>query len=469
MAGAAALVVVLVALGVADRDRPAAQRLSSGARSRALMPSAAPPGALSSTLHCVGAVPPPGGGSAAVIVANASDRAVKGTLRPVSDAGAAAPIPLEVPLLGSVHVPLDAAAPGRPLAAVVEVDGGEVAAELVVYTPGDIDTVTCASAPSSLWYFPAGSTAKDATLALSLFNPFPDDAIADLAFSTDQGRAVPADFQGIVVPGGRLVVVDVGSHVRRREAVATEVVVRSGRLVAAQTQHRTAPGRAGVSAMLGAPSTGTAWYFPDGLVADGLAERFAIANPNETEARVLVETALAEGVAEPVERTIPPRDRIDVILDESTGVPRGVAHAVTVRSLNDAEVVVSREVEAAPPSPRGGRAVTLGARRAAPVWLFPAGAATPALDEWVILLNPGTRTARVSLGALAGGQLVAVDGLGAVEVAPGRRVALRIGDHIKRDPLPFVVRASAPIVAERALYVVGRPGMSAAVGIPLAS
>lgn len=467
----AVLCALLFVGGVVDRLTRSDGGLARGAAARALMPTSGPVDALSTTWYCVGASGNAGGPAAAtLVVSNAGRRDATATVLMVPDQGPAQGVPLAVPARSVASLPLTPLAAAPHAAAVVDVDSGSVVVELVVGggpgTGGDHAATPCASAASRRWYFAGGATTKDASLHLSLLNPFPEDAIADLSFSTDTGRAAPADFQGIVVPGGGLVVVDIGTHVRRREAISTEVAVRSGRVVAAQTLARSLPGRAGLSAALGAPSAGAEWYFADGLVADGLAERYAVANPGRREAKVLIEISLAEGVAEPLERTIPPRSRLDVVMGAEVGVPKGVAHAVVVRSLNGVPVVVAREQEAAAPAPRAGRADTIGARRPARTWTFAAGGVSDTIDEWIILHNPGRRPARISVTGLAAGQSLALEGLQGLAVAPGRRLPIRVSDHVKRSPLPLVVRSSVPVVAERALFGVGGPGLSATMGVP---
>ncbi len=466
------VLALLVAGGIADRAKRPSSRPAASAVERSLMPTGGTPGALSSTWYCAGATANSGGPAPATIaISNPGELNARAIVRTVAEQGEPPPrIPVTVAPRSVAMVklaPVPGAAHG---AAVIELDSGLAVVELVVgggtATAGEFAVTPCASSASRSWYFASGSTAKDASLHLSLLNPFPEDAIVDLSFATDAGHAVPADFQGIVVPPRGLVVVDVGSHVRRREAVATEVAVRSGRLVAAQTMSRTLAGRAGISAILGAPSLGGDWYFPDGVAGGGVTERYAIANPAPQEAKVLIEVTLDEGAAEPLERTIPANGRLDVVMNPEAGVPVGVAHSVVVRSLNGVPVVASRELEAAPPSSRLGRADTLGARRLGRTWLFAAGGVEEAFDEWIVVHNPGTRPTTVSITGLAEGQMLAIEGLQQVTIPPGRRQAFRLSDHVKRTPLPIVVRSSVPVAAERALYRVGAAGFSATIGIP---
>jgi hypothetical protein len=461
------LVLLLLGGAVADRiDRSDVALV--GTVGRDAMPTAPPASSLSSTWYCAG-----GSGradspyAASVVVANPDDAPVKGTVTVVPDQGEPTTVPLEVKASASTTVRLADVLPAEQAAALVDLGRGRAVVEQVVAGPAGTATSPCASAASTRWYFADGATAKDATLLLALYNPFPEDAIVDLSFSTDEGRAVPADFQGIVVPAGRIVVQDIGEHVRRREAVATEVTTRSGRLVAAQLQQRTAPGVAGVSVRLGAPTPDEVWYFPDGYTGDGIVEQFSVFNPTEREALVDVELTLDEGAAEPFELTVPPRDRVAVVTGQEERVPKGVGHAVVVRSVNGVPIVAERSVAATAPSNRQGRADVRGALRTARQWAFAAGAANPATDEWLVVYNPGPVAASFDVVGLADGQPLAIDGLQGLKVEGRRRLALRIGEKVQRDVLPVVVRSTRPVVVERALYAVPGPGLSDSIGIPL--
>src|SRR5205085_4719600 len=111
------------------------------------------------------------------------------------------------------------------------------------------------------------------SLIYALYNPFPDDAIVDMAFSTEQGRDAPSAFQGVVVPANSVVPVDIGSHVRRRAHVSAAIHARRGRIVVEQLQVHNGDGRKGVGLMLGAPRTATSFVFPDGIAGSDQMEQ----------------------------------------------------------------------------------------------------------------------------------------------------------------------------------------------------
>ncbi len=463
------VVAGLLLLGaLADRTRPGPAAPSGAAEDASAMPTAAPASALSSTFYCAGAtVTATGTTASSVVVANPRDQEARGSVTVITTNAPPRVVPLVVAPWSATDVSLGQLGPGIAAAAVVDLQSGQVAAELSVAGPqGDGDVTPCASSGSGQWYFADGSTARDASLLLSLFNPFPEDAIADLSFSTEQGRAAPGDLQGVVVPARTLVALDIGEQVRRRESIATALTVRTGRLVAAQTLGRTLPGRAGVSVTLGAPSLAPLWYFPDGFAANGVVERYSLYNPGTREAEVALEANLDEGVAEPFEIRVPAGDRVTVTFNEEARIPKGVGHSVTVRSSNGVPIAATRTVEAATPS-RSGRADTLGARRSSKRWLFPAGGTSQIVDEVIVVQNTGEQPASVSVVGLADGREVPFPQFQGVTIEPGRRQSFRIGDALRRAPLPIVVNATSEVVAERAVYSTGRSGLSAVMGIPL--
>ena len=127
--------------------------------------------------------------------------------------------------------------PGGPWAgAVVTFYGGMAAVTQLVATKQGIASQPCASAVSPRWYFPDGAALRNATDEISLLNPYSADAIADLSFTTELGQEEPAAFEGVVVPARGLAVVDLGSHLRRRQHIAVSVTTRKGQIVAFQTE-----------------------------------------------------------------------------------------------------------------------------------------------------------------------------------------------------------------------------------------
>jgi hypothetical protein len=327
---------------------------------------------------------------------------------------------------------------------------------------------SCASSASSSWYFAEGVTTRDAGEVLLALNPFPDDAVVDVVFSTEEGTVSPQALTGLLVRGQALTLINVGEYVQRRESVSAKLVARTGRLVVSRIQtFDGSAGRKGIAVGLGAAAPGSVWYFPEGLVADGLSERFLVYNPGATEAQVEVALVLDRGEAEPLRLTIPRESRLAVNAGEESRIPRNVPHTVTVRSVEGPEVVVERAVDGASPSGRTGLSITLGARLPALRWATAVGAADENLDEWVVVQNPGNQTARVTLNLLADGSAVPMGNFTAVEVPPGQRRALHVNDALKRPAVPVLLTSTQEVVVERAVYRVKASGLGMSMAIPL--
>jgi hypothetical protein len=461
------LLVVLALVG----DGGMAERPQEGFEAAAApaMPVADDDAALSSTWYCAGGTA--GEGLAAdlvVVVANPLPEARRGTVTWYPGEEEPVPAPFQVDANDVVSLPARQAVTAPVVAAVVELEGGGAAVEQQVTGPEGHDAAPCATAPSRQWHFANGSTTRDARQALFLFNPFPDDAVVEISFATEQLREEPVGLQGLPVPPGTLAVVNVGAHVRRREVTATSVVARSGRLVVGRVQtFDGSDGRRGLSLGVGAPAPSGRWHFPDGLHADGLTQQWHLYNPGDDEAVVLVEVAPDEGPAPPpLERTVPGRSRVTIDAAEETPVPAGVGHATTVRALDGARVVAEREVDVRAPAAQRGWSSTLGSPVAAERWLLPVGDTSGTTEQRVVLYNPAGEAATASIAALVDGRVVDLEDLGSIELGPGRRQAFRLGGRIARSPLPVVVDADGPVVVERGLYRPGEGGVSLAMGVP---
>ncbi|MGH9076819.1 MAG: DUF5719 family protein [Acidimicrobiales bacterium] len=492
----AAIVAIagLLALGgVADRTSASRPPIAPAPPA---VPVAAPAGALASSWLCAGATGSSGGAAAGVlVVANPSPRPVDGTVTMMpSNHAALAPRPFQVGAGSRLAIP-ESVPDGAPwLGAAVVVYGGGVAVEQQVSGTLGLAATPCATAGAPQWYFPTGSTLRGSTDVVSLLNPYPADAIVDFSFVTDQGAEAPTAFQALVVPSRTMLAVDLGTHLRRRTTIATTVSVRTGQVVAWQTQVSSppAPGTAvvggpapagagtgpldpalptgGVVLTLGAPSLGVRWWWPDSATGGGVTEQFVVYNPGRAAAQLRLSygSGTAEAQAEPV--TVGPASVVTVTTTAQSEPAAGGASDVTLNSTNGVPVVAARSVTALAPSSRTGLGVLLGGRMAAPRWLLAAGGATSHFDEWVEVQDPGPAPAQVSLSEVAAGGLQPLGGLQGLAVPAGGRVAVRVADHVAQ---PFgaalVVSATTPVVVERDIYTAGGLGIGLATGVPLAS
>jgi hypothetical protein len=462
------LVALLAAGGVIDRRARAAP--TAATTITAQVPLAAPVSARSSAWYCPGGLAGNAAADASVVVANAGTRALNGTVTVFPDKGDSHQAPITVGPAGRASLRLADVVSSTYASAVVELDGGDAVVETVASgTLGDSFT-PCASSASSSWYFAEGATTKDATETLLALNPFPDDAVIDVVFSTEEGTVTPQALTGLLVKGQALTTINVGDYVQRRESVSVSLVARTGRLVLGRLQTFDGTGtggRKGLSIGLGAAAPGPVWYFPEGLTADGVGERFQIYNPGSQEAQVQLSLVLDAGEAEPLQVTVPRESRVTVIANDESRIPKGVGHSVTVSTTSGPDVVVERTVDGTSPSTRLGLSIALGARLPATRWAVAAGGADDANDAWVVVQNPGTRSAQVTVNLLGDGTQTIVGGLASVEVPAGQRRELHLNPTLKRATTPLILTASAPVVVEHDSYKVKAPGLAMSAAIPL--
>jgi hypothetical protein len=458
------IVVALAIAGMADRAGRAGPSRPPAAAVLTANPIARS-GSTASTWFCPLANAQPGASAdGTIVISNVRTTMVDGTLTVYPTLGD--------PVAGSIHVPAQGRLVVREqdilkapaVGAVVELSEGGLAVEQTVAGPLGVATAACATKTATHWYVADGSTALNSAMFLGLFNPFPDDAIVDLDFATDQGHADPGGFQGLVVRGRSVLAVNVGDHVRRRDHVAVAVTARRGRLAVARLEYRTG-NKPGLALTLATPALANVWDFPDGVLGDTTAERISVYNPSKVPAVVQVALTLDAGAAEPFELKVAAGDRVTLDPGSESRIPKGVGHAVSVHS--DVPVVAEQSLDYGGTGPRQGLSRTLGATTSARRWLLPEGGVTPELEEWVVVHNQGTHRTHVSIFAVTQGHRVALEGVQSIALERGERRVFRMADVVTGPDLPLEVDATAAVVVERVTSRVGKPGVSEAIAVPL--
>jgi hypothetical protein len=479
------------------------------------MPSVAGGDALASTWYCAAGTGDQGGmADHSVTVLNPADRAVGVTITVYGGLlASSSPTTAEAP--GAVAEPGTAPAPGArrfqlaahdrvelrlgqivsaPLvAALVEAAGGSVAVEHRVVGPHGVDVGPCASATAPVWHLASGATTRDAREIVVLFNPFPTDAIVDIAFATNAGSREPVRFQGFPVAAGTVVGVDIGDDVAREPQVSATLRTRIGRVVVERLQEFDGSlGTEGLAVALGVPEANTTWAFADGGVADGRTERIVVYNPGdepaEVEVQVLPTTDEPAPAPQPFRLSVRSGKFTVVDYGAEERVAPGVEHASLVRATNGVPVVAERLLAHAGEGARGedegdggsdggaddgtdgggdeGAGATAGdvaegpgAVVAATRWSFPSSVRGPEAGVRFVVLNPDPeRSVPVTLRAVVNGRETGVDGGADAVVAPGGRLVL--ADDAAGSS--WIVEARAPVVVERVL--VRDDGVRSAVG-----
>lgn len=449
-----ALVVAAVVVERNQRDQAAV-----GPDPARLMPVVSAPGAPSSTWYCAGGTATgakEGLAEQVVVLANAGDRTVAGRLTAYPSEGAPARSDFTLGPYSTTEIRVSDLVKAPYAAALVEVGGGEVGVQQELRGPQGRSVSPCASAPGSQWFFPAGTTRPGSKMVLSVFNPFPGDAVLDITFDTDDGTRTPQAYQGLVVPGGKLIALEVSEVVTLRNDVATTVKARSGRVVVDQIQASDGTGGTvkGLTVTLGATGPSEAWIFPDGVGAPGYGERFLLFNPNAVAAEVDVAVQLDDpalnGIAEPFDVRVPAGRYVAVDVFGDGRVPVGVAHQTLVRSRNGVSIVAEREISGTGQAVQPGLGYTIGSPLVATRWLAAIGSPSGTSGVAVIVANPSvSAAATVTVRSVADGRFVPVEGMDGVVLPPGGRRIFDLGGVGSGTGQPAVeVGSDQPVVAE---------------------
>ncbi len=377
-------------------------------------PSEAPELALSSSWYCAGATSPGGVAPGDLLVDNAGPRTVKATVRLVWSSGRSQETDISVPSGSAQVLPEDLPlspffSPTQWVGAIVTLYGGMASVNQVVSTGQGSASQPCASSTSSTWYFPDGATLRNASDEISLLNPYPVDAVADLSFTTELGQEQPDAFRGVVVPARGLTVLDLGSHLRRRSHIAVTVTAREGGIVAFQTELVTKPPvhaprlgtpgaldpvlpQPGTGLTLGAPQTSTSWWWPEGADGTGFVERYVVYNPGGSTAQLSLSLAAAgsgTGLGSSQDLTVGPQATAVLTINGQSWALPGIAYAVHLLSTNGVPVVAERSVTAGAPSLYRGAAALLGEAAPAEHWLVAPNVQVLEPRIWLEVVDPG--------------------------------------------------------------------------------
>ncbi len=486
------------------------------------MPTVAGPGAGGGVWYCAaGTALGTVGGLAeqTVILANVSPSPAQAKLTVVSSEGATEVRSVEVGGSARVDVLVSDILRAPFAAVLVEATGGQVVATHRLDGRLGSSYGPCASAPSTRWVFPGGTTRFLAQELLAVFNPFPDAAVLDITFTAEDGKRSPVEFQGKVVPPGSLSVLQIADVVTVRQQLSTDVQVRSGRVVVerlvafdpndgdrARTEGRpttsatsgttassstTAGGGAtpddvdaaafsgpGISVDLGAPVASPHWVFPGSPERDSdERQEYVLYNPGEQETEAVIAVKLSddggEGVdgssVEPYTTNVRAGQFAVVAFDNEQRIPAGRRHWEFVFTTDGtpivAERVIRRRAEAAVP----GLDLSPGSPAGANTWVLPAARFDDSVSSEVAIVNSSqTEAAIVEVSMMGAGEEGLIAGLERLEIAAGTQRVVELAG-LPAGAHGVIVRADRSVVVSQTLTF-GRPlSVSSSVAIPIAS
>ncbi len=188
-----------------------------------------------------------------------------------------------------------------------------------------------------------------------------------------------------------------------------------------------------------------AWYLAEGYTGPGFSTYVLIQNPNSSYATFRADFMAEDGRVVTHYYVLEGQTRMT--LDLSQIIPNASVSTHIV-STNDVGVVVERSMYFNYGGRTGGHAA-MGAVDTATSWYFPEGFTSGNFDEYVLVLNPNSGTANVTLNLLFGG--------GGIEAYTYRvdahsRFTIHVNDLQPDAAVSARVDSDKPVVAERAMY-----------------
>ena len=411
---------------------------------------------INSTWFCGGVPNVQGATGGSLTLANPGDAPINGQITVFSDGDVAAvEAPFEVAPRSSFEQVLSKLQPsGGYLSAMVEIAGGGGFVEQQAVTDDGNAVSACSNSTSSNWYFADNYTLNGSTEDLVITNPFPDDAIVNLTFASNDGTRRPPALQGLPVRGNSIVVISQDKLAKDEAVLAVTVNASRGRVVTSRAQHYKGE-RTGFSLSLGAPSVSAEWWFADGEAgSDVTFERYSIYNPTDADVTV---TTNFWGLQDHPEfvgvrtDTVAAGNVISFTTADFEGVPDG-RHGMTFSTESDAAIVVERGI-----TRRAGDGFATSVVFGAPQvfggytrWSMAIGTDL-AVENVLSVMNLDFLDGTVAVKALGPGGEVAIPGLEAVPLPKSGVIDIAIPDQAAALGVPLVVESTQRIVVERKL------------------
>ncbi|MBU1670794.1 MAG: hypothetical protein KKF41_05200 [Actinobacteria bacterium] len=300
--------------------------------------------------------------------------------------------------------------------------------------------ITGTLSDDSTWYLAEGTTAWGFATRLSIENPNSVEVGARVTYLTNAGPLPGGDFQ---LPPRSQCTINPAETLGERD-FSTKVECLDGRAIYVD-RTMTWTGRdaaaPGAHSSMGVRAPASAWYLPEGSSAWGFESWLLIQNPNPGPAECEITYMLEDAAPRVVRRSIPADSRASFNMADEIGVANS-----SIRVVSDRGVIAERAMY------RHGRREghsSVGATAPSEECFLAEGTTAWGFDTFLLVQNPGGSPADVTVTYMTDS--------GPVEqptftMPPGSRKTVDVGAVLPGRDFSIAVRASAGIVAERAIY-----------------
>jgi murein DD-endopeptidase MepM/ murein hydrolase activator NlpD len=291
-----------------------------------------------------------------------------------------------------------------------------------------------AIATSTDWYLAEGATMPGFETWLLLQNPGTEQANVSLTFYTEKG---PVEGPHLSVPAQSRRSLNVGDYVTTYN-VSTKVTSDKG-VVCERAMYGN--NRQWADDSIGATAPATEWYMAEGATMPGFETWVLVENPGDADADVSLTFFTDKGLVDGPRVKVAARSRSSFNIGDYV-----TTYNVSTKVTSDKGVVCERAMYG---TGRVWAHDSIGATSPSPHWYLAEGATMTGFETWVLVQNPDTHEADVTLtfytdkGQVAGPH---------VKVPARSRQTFNVGDYVKTYEVSTMVTSDTGIVCERAMY-----------------
>lgn len=250
------------------------------ATQRLAVASVSPLNSGSSSWYCNWYLPGEGGISrASVLLANTSPKDLSATINIYSKRDTITK-KIKIPAHSFLRYPEQVSPSVQSGSLSFVADGGGTLAEIELV--GSLGTAIepCNSSPSANWAVLGSNTLSGSTTGISIFNPFAQDAVADISMSSTTQQFKPGPLQGLLISAHSSVTINLSQYFPGQAHVSVAVSTRIGRVVLGGLVQRNDKGTVGLAALSASPAPASLWRFPVGELSDNQNQELIVYNPN---------------------------------------------------------------------------------------------------------------------------------------------------------------------------------------------
>ncbi|NPV60688.1 MAG: hypothetical protein HPY75_13655 [Actinobacteria bacterium] len=246
--------------------------------------------------------------------------------------------------------------------------------------------------PANTWYLAEGYTGGDFDTWVLVQNPGSEDARVTLSFQLPPGKSAPD--KEIVLPAGTRQSIHLDELEGLSDTDVSTKVTSDKPVVAERAVYFNYNGKEGGHDSIGVTEPANTWYLAEGYTGGDFDTWVLVQNPGSEDARVTLSFQLPPGKSAPdKEIVLPAGTRQSIHLDELEGLSDT---DVSTKVTSDKPVVAERAVYFNYNGKEGGHD-SIGVTEPANTWYLAEGYTGGDFDTWVLVQNPGSEDARVTL------------------------------------------------------------------------